>query len=87
MTREDAKSNQDRVSEHYNLSWWYGTNCRKCCGVYPKLMRKETFNPKDLYYQCEVCGKRTDLYTMPWLAEEAWNNGEFIEEYRQMSLF
>lgn len=78
MTMAEAKANQERIAQHYNLGWWYGTRCAKCCGVYPKFMRRETFDPKAAYYQCEVCGRRTEYYTMPWLAEEAWNKGETI---------
>lgn len=83
MTAEEAKKNQDRIAEHYNLGWWYGTRCRKCCGVYPKLIM--TNDLLKCFYQCEVCGTRTAPETMPWIAEEAWNNGKI--EYSQMDIF
>ena len=86
MTKEEALANQQQiVARGYNLAHWYGTNCKKCCGVYPKAMTANTNNPKDFYYECEVCGKRTDLYTMPWLAREAWNADNYLEN--QISLF
>lgn len=84
MTAEQAKANQDELAKHYDLSYWYGTNCRKCCGVYPKFRTTNGFDSK-CFYECEVCGARTDLFSMPWLAERAWNNGEFLET--QYSLF
>ena len=79
MTHDQAKAIQDRlVADGYNLGWWYGTRCHKCCGVYPRLTIKDGFDPRDCSYKCEVCGKQTDNYQMPWQAQEAWNNGEFI---------
>lgn len=83
MTRNEAKANQDRIAINYDLGWWYGTRCAKCCGVYPKLMR--TGDLLKCFYECEVCHKQTAPALMPWLAEEAWNNGEFISG--QMSIF
>lgn len=84
MTAKEAKENQDRIAKNYKLEWWYGTKCEKCCGVYPKLMFSGTCN-KYCYYQCEVCGKRTEKYSMPWLARDAWNNREYKREDIQMS--
>ena len=84
MTAEQAKANQDELAKHYRLSYWYGTNCKKCCGVYPKFRTTNGFDSK-CFYECEVCGTRTDLFPMPWLAERAWNNGEFLET--QYSMF
>ena len=87
MTEQQAKANQNRIAKHYNLGWWYGTRCQKCCGVFPKFMTTDTMRC-ECYYQCEVCGKRTKPFDMPWQAEEAWNNGEYDETVlRQLSLF
>ena len=87
MTAEQAKANQDRIAKHYDLGWWYGTRCKKCCGIYPKLMYYEKMEHR-VYYQCEVCGKRTNPKKMPWIAEKTWNDGEYVEnELRQYSLF
>lgn len=84
MTKEQAKENQDRLSEKYNLSYWYGTKCEKCCGVYPKFMN--TYGSEaTCWYECEVCGKRTRKKSMPWEAEEAWNAHEYDEQ--QISMF
>ena len=86
MTIEEARRNQDRLlSDGFSISFWYGTRCEKCCGVFPKAMKKDGNDPKDFYYQCEVCGKRTDTYTMPHLAEKAWNEHRYKEEYHQLS--
>lgn len=84
MTKEQAKENQDRLSEKYNLSYWYGTNCEKCCGVFPKFKNTDASDCK-CWYECEVCGKRTRKKSMPWEAEEAWNAHEYDEQ--QISMF
>ena len=84
MTREEAKENQDRLAKKFNLSYWYGTNCEKCCGVYPKFRTTTGFDSK-CYYECEVCGKRTDEEVMPWIAEEKWNN--HIYRVEQIKMF
>lgn len=76
MTASEAKANQDRIGQHFDLGWWYGTRCSKCCGVYPKLMREGNPSFENCFYQCEVCGRRTRAYSMPWVAEEAWNAEE-----------
>lgn len=87
MTEQQAKANQGRIAEHYNLGWWYGVRCKKCCEVYPKFMTTDTTREK-CYYECEVCHKKTKLFDMPWQAEEAWNNDEYDETVlRQLSLF
>ena len=78
MTAEEAKKHQDQlVAEGWDLGFWYGTNCTKCCGVYPKLDTHIAPND-DCRYRCEVCGKKTANYSMPWLARDAWNNGNVI---------
>ena len=86
MTIEEAKENQARIAKHYNLGWWYGTNCKKCCEVFPKFKKTETTHDQ-CYYQCEVCGKRTKAYEMPWQAVEAWNRNEFENSTVQLRLF
>lgn len=83
MTREEARANQDRIAKDFNLGWWYGTNCEKCCGVYPKLETEGNSSCADVFCVCEVCGKRTKGYAMPWLAKDAWNNHEYtIQQMR-----
>lgn len=88
MTAEEVKAKQDALTaKGYNLGWWYGTRCAKCCGVYPKLLFSGDLSHAEVFYQCEVCGKRTEPKVMPWIAEEAWNNGEYTGELLQYSLF
>ena len=79
MTIEEAKAKQEKIAKHYSLSWWYGTECEKCCEVYPKAEFEGNHACADIYYICEVCGKRTKGYEMIWLAKEAWNNGEYMQ--------
>ena len=89
MTREEASYEQRMLQiKGFNLSFWFGTGCEKCCGVYPRFKKKDT-NDKyhDCYYQCDVCGKQTDYYGMPWQCEEAWNNHNYLGEGVQMSIF
>ena len=83
MTAEEAKKHQDQIAaDGWDLGFWYGTSCEKCCGVYPKLITG--IMPNDLCrYECEVCGKKTEAYSMPWLAEEAWNKGHFATAQRR----
>lgn len=82
MTKEEAKNHQQRQGNA--LGWYYATSAEKCCEVYPKLMTVETNDPKDIYLECEVCGKRTELFTMPWLAARAWNEHHYRDQ--QLSL-
>lgn len=87
MTKSEAKAEQGRlVKEGYNLAWWYGTDCDKCCEVYPKLMTCGNTANADCFYQCPVCGKKTKPQTMPWIARDAWNAGQFVEE-QQITIF
>jgi hypothetical protein len=87
MTKEDAKANQDRLAKDFDLGFWYGTNCEKCCGVYPKMEVEGDLSCADVFYVCEVCGRRTKGYVMPWQAQEAWNRHEYKSICTQMSLF
>lgn len=77
MTREEAAAHQAELAKHYDLSYWYGTNCKKCCGVYPKFKHSEAFGG-GCWYECEVCGTRTNEVSMPWIAAEQWNHDEVI---------
>lgn len=83
MTEEEVKRHQDELAEHYDLSHWYGTWCKKCCGVYPKL----EFTVNHCWYECEVCGRRTEAKQMPWEARDAWNRDEVTGKAHQMTLF
>lgn len=75
MTSEEAKARQDEIAKHFSLAYWYGTRCRKCCGVYPAFKKSDAFGG-GCWYECEVCGTRTAEKAMPWIAEKAWNDGE-----------
>ena len=88
MTQKQAKAIQDKlVEDGYKLSWWYGTDCRKCCGVYPKLMEKQATFDSHAYFECEVCGRKSKAFSMPWLARDDWNSMNFDPIPVQMSLF
>lgn len=84
MTAEEAKARQDELSKHYNLGFWYGVNCKKCCGVFP-ILRTGGTQGMDCWYECEVCGKRTEPKSMPWIAANAWNEDRFPDQ--QLRLF
>ncbi len=84
MTREEAIAKQADLAKDYDLSYWYGTNCTKCCDVFPLFKTSQGFDSQ-CWYECEVCGKKTEPQSMPWLAREAWNRGEFMQT--QMSLW
>lgn len=84
MLKEEAKARQERLKrDGYDLGSWYGTRCEKCCEVYPELIVPNQFYG-GCYYRCPVCGKRTEEKPMPWVSEEAWNKGEFVEEQIRM---
>ena len=86
MTRAEAVAEQERIGRLYNLGWYYGTNCEKCCGVYPRFHDIGSNARDSVYYQCDVCGKRTPAFSMPYLAEEAWNRGEWLTHQTRLEL-
>lgn len=86
MTAQEAKAKQDELAKYFNLGFWYGTNCAPCCGVYPKFMTTSGMDTM-CWYECEVCGKRTEKKAMPWIARNAWNAGEFVENQIRMEGF
>lgn len=69
-TAEDEKKKQEEIAKHYNLSHWYGTNCIKCCGVYPRFIKTDD---DKCYYECQVCGRKSEAFLMPWLARNDWD--------------
>ena len=85
---EEIKAHQKKLGK--NASWYYGTSCKKCCGVYPAYMTENTFDALG-YYVCLVCGKESKHEVMPWIAREFWNNEEYKWSpdgaYRQMTIF
>lgn len=85
---ESIKAKQDRLGE--NAAWYYGTNCKKCCGVFPAFFTEQTFEGLG-YFVCLVCGRESQHEHMAWQAEESWNAGRYCfepkEEYKQITLW
>ena len=87
MTQQEAMQEQKRLEiSGFNLGWYFGTRCEKCCGVYPRYLTRDV-NDKyhSAYYKCDVCGKQTEYYGTPQQAEEAWNNHKYMGEGVQLS--
>ena len=85
---EEVKAHQEKLGE--NAGWYYGTWCKKCCGVYPAFYNELNFNNFG-YDVCLVCGKESLHEPMPWQCRDDWNAGRYIwepsgSEYYQMSL-
>lgn len=72
-SQEDVKREQEEIAKHYKLSWWYYDGGRKCCGVYPKIMKEGDTSHEKVYLECEVCGSRTKSHLMPFMAKEEWD--------------
>ena len=87
MTREQAMEEQRLLKQKgFNLGWYFGTKCEKCCDVYPRLLHRNVNDKRrDTYYRCDVCGKQTEYYGMPSEAEKAWNEHRYSGEGVQMS--
>ncbi len=85
-TAKEEKEYQDKLGD--SKSFWYGTWCNKCCGVYPKFFTELSFESNG-YYVCLVCGKEGKHRSMNWEARDSWNNGEYAWEPtdRQMTIF
>ena len=87
MTQQEAIRQQRELQiKGFSLGWYFGTGCEKCCGVYPRFCKRDvTDKYHDCYYKCDVCGKQTDYYGMPWQCKEAWNKHQFMGEGVQLS--
>ena len=86
QTYEEIKAKQDKLGK--NAAWYYGTDCEKCCGVYPAFMTEDSFENKG-YYVCLVCGKESVHEPMSWIARDSWNAGRYKwkpSEFYQMSM-
>ena len=84
---EDVKAHQDKLGK--NAGWYYGTDCKKCCGVWPKFFTDTDFSAYG-YYVCLVCGKESLHEPMPWQSRDDWNADRYKwkpEEYKQMTIF
>ena len=75
LSKEQAKSEQDRLGK--NVGFYYGTRCKKCCGVYPKFLTEGGFRDFG-YYVCPVCGKESMHMPMNWECRDAWNNDRYL---------
>lgn len=87
LPASEVKDRQDKLGK--NAGWYYGTQCEKCCGVWPAFMSETGFEAR-CYFVCLVCGKESEHRSMPWMATEAWNAGLFKWEpgkQRQMTIF
>lgn len=87
MTQQEAMREQKLLEiKGMKLGWYFGTRCEKCCGVYPRLQKRNTTDKyHDTYYRCDVCGKQTEYFGMPHQAEEAWNKHQYMGAGVQLS--
>lgn len=87
MTQKEAILKQNTLRRlGFPLGWWYGTDCRKCCGVYPEFI--SDVNGHGLCaYRCPVCGKESSPAVLPWLARDAWNAGQYAKDGGQISFY
>ena len=76
MTSMDQRS---LAAAGFDIAWWFGVRCEKCCGLYPRLIVENTSDAM-CWYECDVCGRRGAKREMPWQAERAWNDGEIVFE-------
>lgn len=73
-TEKEMKDIQDRLGNL--LGFYYGTSCKKCCGVFPAFMTEDGNDPK-CYYVCLVCGKESTHEDLLHLARDSWNYGKY----------
>lgn len=86
-TEKEIKDIQEKLGDL--LGCYFGTLCKKCCGVYPAYMKDDDFAAKG-YYVCLVCGKESTHEYMTHMARNSWNDGRYKwtpSEYRQLSIF
>lgn len=88
-TAKEEKEHQEKLGNC--LGFYYGTNCDKCCGVYPAFFTEGTFRDYG-YYVCLVCGRESKHQPMNWMAKDSWNNCEYKwvpdpKEHEQLSVF
>lgn len=79
---------QKKIAKTSDLGFWYGINCEKCCGVYPKFFTETGFEALG-YYVCLVYGKESKHNPMSWQSRDAWNNHKYswVPTGYQYSLF
>ena len=81
-----VKQEQEELAQHFNLAWWYGVNCIKCCDVYPVFLTEDNNTGHCCWYQCEVCGRKSLKAVMPHIAVQSWNDNIRLSE-GQISLY
>lgn len=86
IPKSDAINYQKRLAKYYDLGHWYGTWCKKCCDVFPRHVSHYKGFEDMMFYQCEVCGRRTKDCYMPWIARDEWNNDNVFYKDGQISL-
>jgi len=87
MTQREAILEQKMMQiKGINLGWYFGTDCEKCCDVYPRLVhRNVTDKYHDTAYKCDVCGKQTEWTCWSSTARDAWNKHEYMGAGVQLS--
>lgn len=80
---KEIKAEQDRLGGLLNC--YYGTTCKKCCGVFPAFYTEGGLTDYG-YYVCLVCGKESKHEPMSWIARDSWNNGQYQWEPTQRQL-
>ena len=71
---EEEQEHQRKLG--HSLSFYYGTLCKRCCGVYPAFFTTDGFESKG-YYVCLVCGKESKHADMEHLARANWNEERY----------
>lgn len=81
--RKEPEPTESQIKAAMAIAERFGINLPD---VFTKLMISGGMQDA-CWYQCEVCGRRTEPQTMPWIAEKVWNKGEYLDEMLQYSLF
>lgn len=83
---EEEKEHQRKLGKM--LSFYYGTRCKRCCGVFPAYFTTDGFESRG-YYVCLVCGRESKNGAMEHLARANWNASryEWIPEDYQYTIF
>ena len=87
-SKKEEKAKQDELRKSNMLGYYYGTDCNKCCGVYPSFQTSVKGFDSQGYYVCLVCGKESKHASMPWIARDYWNGGKYEwEPERQLTIY
>ena len=74
---EQEKKKQADIAKRFTLGFWYYTEGKKCCEVYPKF---KTDHEDMCYLECPVCGDRTGKHHMAW---QAWTEWDEMKETKE----